>query len=249
MRKLLKFSLLPIIATTMSAATINLNTGTAQWQVTQTSGATANSAAGIGTVGSAATGNAVVLTGQLPFASNLPGFEAFAWANPFGGAAWIGQLITDGQFSNPPTITCGNPCGAVAGNYTYTLSFSAALGGSMILSGFTGDNGVRALTVSQTGGADLYSCTVGGPGTLCAGTQNAVTASTGTLNWTAAAGRMITITAIVENLDGPGRNPSGFILAGSATTVDPANGVPEPSTYAMLGLGGAAMLFARLRRK
>lgn len=244
MRALMKIAWLPLIAVTMSAATLNLNTGApgSAWLVSQTSGT--NNGLGIGT-----TAGAVVLTGTLPFAANLPGFEAFAWAAPFSGAVWVGQLATDGQFSNGGSITCGTPCGATAGFYTYTYTFDGSLGGNLTLSGFTGDNGVRSLTVSQTGGANLYGCTVGGPGTLCSGTQNSVTASTGQLNFIASAGRLITITASVQNLDGPGRNPSGFILAGTAFVNDPDSGVPEPSTYAMLGLGGAAMLIARLRRK
>jgi hypothetical protein len=226
-------------ADTASAVTINLNTGASGslWQVTQTGGSTANSAAGIGTVGSSATGSAVVLTGTLPFAANLPGFESFAWVNPFGGAVWVGQLSTDGQFSNGGSITCGSPCGAVAGFYAYTFTFDGSLGGSLILNGFTGDNGVRSLSVVQTNGSTLYSCTAGGPGTLCAATQATITGSTGTLNFGALSGGFITITAIVENLDGPGRNPSGFILSGSATTNDLTSPVPEPGTLALLGLG------------
>jgi hypothetical protein len=238
MRGFVKFAWLPVIAMTMSAATLNLNTGTANWQVTQTAG-TQNGPA-LNTAG-----GAQVLTGTLPFAANLPGFESFAWANPFGGAVWVGQLATDGQFSNGGSITCGSPCGAQGGTYIYTLSFSAPLGGTMVLNGFTADNGVRELTV-MSGATTLYSCVAGGPGTQCAATQNQVTASTGTLNYGSGT---VTITARVENLDGPGRNPSGFILSGTATTVDANNVIPEPSTYAMLGLGGAALLFARLRRK
>ena len=223
---------------TVAAATINLNTGASGsgWQVKQTSG-TANS-----TVGLNVEGHAVVLTGTLPFAANLPGFEAFAWSNPFGGAIWVGQLATDGQFSNGGAITCGSPCGATAGDYVYTHSFAAGAGGSLVLSGFTGDNGVRSLTVMQ-GATELYGCSAGGPGLLCAGTQTSVTASTGTLSF--AAGSDIVITVLVQNLDGPGRNPSGFILAGSAEVA----AVPEPSTMAMMlaGLLGVVGLVGRRR--
>lgn len=236
-----------LVAAPASAGTFNLNTGAvgSLWQVTQTSGAAANSGAGIGSVGSGATGNAVVLTGTLPFASNLPSFEAFAWANPFGGAVWVGQLATDGQFSNGGSITCGSPCGATAGDYVYTYTFDGSLGGSLSINGFTGDNGVRSLTVVQANGSTLYSCTNGGPGTLCAGTQTSVTAATGALSFGAVAGGLVTITARVQNLDGPGRNPSGFILAGAAQTNDPAPRVPEPTTLALLGL---AALFAGRRQ-
>jgi hypothetical protein len=235
-----------LLAMPVQAATINLNTGTAAWQVTQTSGT--DNGPGIGNAGAA-----VVLTGTLPFAANLPGFEAFAWANPFGGAVWVGQLATDGQFSNGGSITCGSPCGAAAGFYEYSLSFDASLGGSMILNGFTADNGVRALSVSQANVGTLYSCTVGGPGTLCAGTQTQITLSTGNLLLSAVPGGIVTISATVENLNGPGRNPSGFILSGGAELFGrPGNGVvPEPASWAMMiagfGLTGAAMRRRRVR--
>ncbi|MBL8215614.1 MAG: PEP-CTERM sorting domain-containing protein [Bryobacterales bacterium] len=239
----------PLLALSLQAATFSLNTGTGDWKVTQTFG-TANSAAGVGAVGSAATHSAVALTGALPVASNLPGLEAFAWINPFGGAVWIGQLSTDGQFSNGGSITCGSPCGAIAGTYIYTLTFDGSLGGSLTLNGFTGDNRVRSLSVVQTNGSTLYSCTSAGPGALCAAAQNQITASTGLLNFGSASGGLVTITALVENLDGPGRNPSGFILSGSATVNDPTSGsVPEPSTYALTLAGAAGLLAANARRR
>jgi hypothetical protein len=230
-----------IFALPASAVVLNLNTGAAgsAWTVTQTSGT--NNGFGIGTPSSA-----VVLTGTLPFAPNLPGFEAFAWANPFGGAVWVGQLSTDGQFSNGGSITCGSPCGATAGNYVYSYTFDGSLGGSLVLSGFTGDNGVRALRVEQANNGVLYDCTSGGPGILCAGTQTSVTASTGTLSLNAVGGGVVTISALVQNLDGPGRNPSGFILAGTANVNDVAAVVPEPASWAMM-LGGFALLGGALR--
>lgn len=238
----LAFMLCMIAAGSSSAAVINLNTGGAgvAWQVTQTSGT--DNGLGIGV-----TGSAPVLTGTLPFAANLPGFEAFAWANPFGGAVWVGQLPTDGQFTNGSTITCGSPCGATAGTYSYSLSFDGSPGGSMVLSGFTADNRVMSLNVVQANNGTLYSCTSSGPGTLCAGSQAAVTASTGTLNLAAVAGGAVTITALVLNLDGPGRNPSGFILAGSANINDTLE-VPEPSSLAMMAIGAVAVL-SRARRR
>lgn len=242
--KLLRLALLCLAVATgsASAAVISLNTGTAAWTVTQTSGT--DNGLGIGN-----TTGSVVLTGTLPFAANLPGFEAFSWVNPFGGAVWVGQLPTDGTFTNGGSIICGNPCGATAGLYSYSYSFDASLGGSMTLSGFTADNRVSSLNVVQANNGNLYSCTVGGPGTLCAATANSITDSTGALTLDAVAGGIVTITAVVQNMDGPGRNPSGFILAGSANLNETvANDVPEPSTMALL-LAGTTILGLRARRR
>jgi hypothetical protein len=231
-------TILMLAAVPAKAVVMNINTGTAAWTVTQVSGI--DNGFGIGSSTAA-----VVLVGTLPFAANLPGFEAFAWANPFGGAVWIGQAATDGQFSNGGSITCGTPCGATAGFYRYDLSFDASLGGSLNLAGFTADNGVRSLMVSQANVGTLYSCTASGPGTLCAATQTAVTAASGNLALSTVPGGQVTISAMVENLNGPGRNPSGFILAGSAVLNERPSTVPEPSAWAMLimgfGLTGAAM--------
>jgi hypothetical protein len=166
------FTSLVLLSGAAFGGIINLNTGAAGsgWNVTQTSGT--NNGPGLGV-----TAPATVLTGTLAFAANLPGFEAFAWANPFGGAVWIGQLGTDGQFSNGGSITCGTICGATSGDYVYTLTLPGSTGGSVVLNGFTGDNGVRSLTVNQSA-TSLYACTSGGPGTLCAATRSLLARAT-----------------------------------------------------------------------
>ena len=85
--------------------------------------------------------------------------------------------------------------------------------------------------------------------TLCAATAHFITDPTGTLTLDAVAGGIVTVTAIVRNLDGPGRNPSGFILSGSTTLNETVvNDVPEPSTMALL-LAGTAILGLRARRR
>lgn len=239
MRKnFLLWAAMGILPQLLPAATLNLNTGGSgvTWLVKQIDGT--NNGPGFNVLT-----NAVLLTGTLPFAANVPGFEATAWVNPFGGAVWVGQRSTDGQFTNNGSILCGNPCGANPGTYRYTYTFDAPNGGTMILNGFTGDNGVRSLTVTQNNNGIIYSCTAGGL-TPCAPTQAQVTASTGNLILSAVANGFVTITADVENLDGPGRNPSGFILAGTAILND-SPAVPEPSTFALLGLGGLALVMRR----
>lgn len=238
MRGFLKYFWIPTITVALSAAPLNLNTGTANWQVTQTSGPSNNGAA-LNT-----TTNATILTGSLAFLPNMLGFEVYSWINPVNGAMWVGQLASDGNFSNGTTVTCGSICGATGGFYTYTLTFNGGLGGSFLLSAFTGDNTIRSLRVTASNGT-LYSCSIGGPGPLCPATQN-TSASSGVLTY--AAGGTVTITAVVENIDGPGRNPSGFFLAGSGSSIDPTP-TPEPSTYAMLGIGCLAILGSRLARR
>lgn len=243
MKKLILL-VLPLFSMTLSASTINLNTGAfgSLWTVTQKDGA--DNGLGLNN-----TTGAVVLTGTLPFAANLPAFGAYPWANPFDGAVWVGQLDTDGQFSNRGSIPCGNPCGAEPGNYIYRFEFDASQGGTMVLSGFAGDNGLRVFSVFQANNGLLYSCEDSPPGLLCAaGSTPAVTPSTGTLTLKAVSGGVVTILGTVQNVDGfAGRNPSGFILAGSATLSD-VTVVPEPSTFGMLGLGGLAIGFWRKRK-
>lgn len=51
---------------------------------------------------------------------------------------------------------------------------------------------------------------------------------------------MIAGLEIKGQLDGPVRNPSGFILACSAEVNDPEP-VPEPSTFAFIGVGVVAL--------
>lgn len=135
------------------ATTLNLDTGAAgsAWTVTQISGN--DNGPGLNT-----TSTPVILLGTLPFAANLPGFEAFAWANPFGGALWVGQRTTDGQFSNGGSISCGSPCGAAPGVHEYSYVFDASLGGSLTIDGFTADNQVLSLSVIQDNNGTQYSC-------------------------------------------------------------------------------------------
>lgn len=223
MRGFVRFALLGLAAVACFAAPIA--TGTASWQVSQTTG-TLNSGNALGAVTSA-----VTLTGSLPT----------VWVAPPVGAAWIGQTATDGNETSGQCTTAngGTSCGAQPGTYTYTLSFVNALGGTLTGFQYTADNSVQ-ITITDANGT-LYTNTSG---------ANAHTAliSAGNLNWV---GNLL-ITAVVTNaqLASPFqdlRTPSGFLATGDVSLN--AEGVPEPSTYAMLGLGGAAMLLARLRRR
>lgn len=225
------------MATPLIAGPLLLNTGTADWKVTQSSGPSNNGQA-VNT-----TSTAVVLTGELPFASNMPGFEQYSWASPIDGAQWIGQMVTDGNFD--PGTGCNSAaststCGAAAGTYVYTLTIRAGFGGSFTLSSFTGDNGITSLTVTQ-GSGTLYACDqVDNNGTPnCAPTQH-TTVSSGLIHYWS--GDDVVITAVAANHVFESRNPSGFMLAGSGF----ANDIPEPSTYAMFAV--ALLGFQKYRK-
>lgn len=200
-------------------------TGTGNWQVAQTSG-TLNSGNPLNTQTSA-----VALTGSLPS----------VWIAAPVGAAWVGQVATDGNQSSGQCVTANGAtgCGAQAGTYVYTLSFVNALGG--ILSGFrfTSDDSVTLTITDSTG--TLYSGASGSSAFL------ALISAPASIPWQ----NNLTITATVTNaVYAPNptlRTPSGFLAVGDVTLNE--SSVPEPSTYAMLGIGGIAMLAARLRRR
>lgn len=226
------------VAAPLLAGPLNLNTGTANWLVTQTSGVSNNGLA-VNT-----TTTAAVLTGVLPFASNMPGFEQYAWAEVRDGAQWIGQAATDGNFdagvgcnSSAPTSSCG----AAAGVYVYTLTIRGGFGGSFTLSSFTGDNGITSLTVTQ-GSSTLYACDQLENGTPnCAASQTS-TVSSGLIHYWSDTD--VTITAIAANYVFQDRNPSGFLLAGLGF----ANEVPEPTSYGMFGLAAVALAVRKYRK-
>jgi hypothetical protein len=223
----------------LMAATLNLNTGTADWQVRQVSGIS-NNGLQLNTVTSA-----VVLTGGLPFAANLPGYEQYAWAGARDGAQWIGQVATDGNFDPGSGCNSASPtdaCGAMAGTYVYTLTVRGGFGGSFTLSSFTGDNGITSLTVTQ-GSSTLYACDqIANSTPNCAPTQ-ATTVSSGLIFYTG--GTDVVITATAANDVFQNRNSSGFFLAGSGI----ANDIPEPASLSMLALAGAVAAVANHRNR
>ncbi len=226
MRGLLKFAWLPLLALPAFGAAIDVTTATGSWQVSQTSGVL-NNGVQLNTVS-----NAVLLTptGTLP--AN--------WTNKTSG--WVGQNAGNGTELNGNqclTLNGGTSCGAQPGTYQYTLSFVNALGGTLTGFQYTADNSISLTIVDDTG--TLYN--VSSPGD-----QQAALISVGNKTWVG----HLTITATVTNAALLGGfatlpTPSGFLALGSGTTTD--SGVPEPSTYAMLGLGSAALMFARLRRR
>jgi len=227
MRGFLKFAWLPLLALPVVAAPVT--SGTANWQVSQTSTSFAGytgQAAGTGFdngLGIGTSAAAVILSDPIP--------TGFGWAAEANGAEWIGQLTTDGNFGCPQQQTV---CGAAPGTYVYTLTLSNVLAGTLNFS-FASDNAVTFRVLSN--GGEVYNSGVQVGFALT--TPSAIAYSAGTL----------VLEATVQNGYSSGlnvRNPTGLLVMGATT--DNAPGVPEPSTYAMLGLGGAGLLVARMRR-
>jgi PEP-CTERM motif len=248
MRGLLKFAAVSMLAAVPSFA-VSIGTGVTgvNWQLSQQSGPQNVASLSLGTISSA-----VVLTGGLPL---LTVFPSGGWFVPTGGASWVGQAVTDGNYETTPgncnsaaaTTTCGAAAGATFAQYVYAYSLNSGATGGALNFYFTADNtvttaqsGFNALEV-RVNGSVVYSGS--------ALNQSSVTTVS---NLVVAANSVIQISAVVRNntlsATATDRNPSGFLLSGS---FDPGavTGTPEPSTYAMLGLGGLAMIAARLRRK
>jgi hypothetical protein len=212
---------LAAIATTSAAdaAVFSISTGSAAWQVRQTAGASNNGAA-LGT-----TTNAVVLAGALPS----------VWIAAPAGSAWVGQRPEDGQFQNG-----SNSDGATDGSYEYTLSWNPGGGGSFSFD-FAGDNTISSLTVTQ------------GPSTLFSFAGSSITMfssliNTGVIAFGAIGDVIVTATLINAPGGAQSRNPSGFLVNGSAN-VDDATAVPLPASAALLPLGIACFAAAARRKK
>lgn len=155
-----------------------------------------------------------------------------AWNAPTGGAQWTGPNSTSAPTSN-------SAAWPLAGTYVYYLDF-ASLG-----SGF---NNISALTIGSDNGITVELCTsTSSCGTTLYSNPNGLVgftipyATTTAQSLGGATG--IRVTVVNAPLGADGASPSGFFIDGDVT------GVPEPSTMVMLSLGGAAILFARLRRK
>ena len=155
------------------------------------------------------------------------------WINNFGDGRWVGTNANDGN----PSI------GALPGTYTFTMALSIYAGGAgtgVFSFQYAADNAVT-WTISNGTLAGTTSCTVATPESDC---FQAASGAPRSLTGTYGAGAILTATVVNG---GTSPNPMGLLVVGTADA-DPS-GIPEPSTYAMITLGGAAIAFARLRRK
>jgi len=168
------------------------------------------------------TGVAPWLYNGLPVAIEPTATIPSAWMTPTGSSSWVGTTVTDATKGVPP------------GTYIFTLDLSSYAGapGSFSLS-YATDNSV-AWTISNGSLGGATTCTNAGDCFQTSG--GAPRALTGTY------GVGAILTATVVN-DPSGANPMGLLVSGTAS-----GGVPEPSTYAMVGIGAAAVLLSRLRR-
>lgn len=259
MRGFMKFAWMPLIALSVSATTLNISTGSTSGAAFVGGGWLVNSAAAV-TLGP---------TG-LPLINTTPAFAGFGWTGNAG--EWIASAANDGGYINGGVCSTGlstATCGALPGSFVYTLTWTSTFGGSFSIAGFTGDNGVKngspintslivtinsATIFNGSSGSQnaMATCVPTGnpsPNECAASADHLINNGSGVITYSA--GQTIQIRALVVNnglnaADTTTRTPTGFILRG---TGNENNQIPEPSTYAMLGIGGAAMLIARLRRK
>ncbi len=153
------------------------------------------------------------------------------WIANFGGGSWVG-----------PTASAGDPAtGFAPGTYTYTLNIGAYFGGAGSFSlQYATDNSV-AWTLSAGSLGGTTSCnSVLNPDSNCF--QSSAGAPR-TLTGNFASNSILTATVVNGTNTPVANNPTGLLVVGTGSDI------PEPSTYAMFGMGIAAIAFARSRRK
>ena len=175
------------------------------------------------TMASTAWGSVSIDTTDAPWLVNISPVVAItpipgAWVS---SAKWVGTSAADGS------------TGVAPGDYVFTLAIGGyANGPGTFALNYSGDNNV---VWSIDGGGTLSgatSCTSG-------------TCFTSLFVLSGTYGANSVLTATVTNLP-PGTNPMGLLVTGGTATS--ASEVPEPSTYAMVAIGAAAVFISRFRR-
>lgn len=165
---------------------------------------------------------AVVETGTLPL---FPG----GWVFPFSDGRWVGTSATDGNFALPSDGALAN-----GASYAFSLGLGALVpaGGTFSLQ-YAADN---AVSWAITGGA-IAGTTACGTGDINADCFSTLRSLSGSFT----AGSTLTATVLNGPLGAGLRTPMGLMVVGVATPV------PEPASWAMFLLGGAALALARRR--
>ena len=188
----------------------------------------------VGTVGGAeanwlVNGGTAYITqdGQYPFGPT----EWVPNSTSVPGSQWISPQASYGAGSEAPTDTPG-------GTFTYTLSFD--------LTGY--DPGSASFSYRVAGDDYISSVTLNGnsiPGASIPPQYNALS-GVFTVNSGFVAG-VNTSTVLVPNSASETGNPSGFRLEVTESNVELSQ-VPEPATFALVGLALAAIPVLRRRR-
>lgn len=157
------------------------------------------------------------------------------WTSATGGSQWVSTTAGSGTLVPDP-----GPGWMPGGTYVYELTLAAPLSNGNYSFQFAADNGgIVDLVTAQNGVLQTplpYNVTNG------TGYSPGVSAS-GSFAGTVTKIRVTVFNDTLPAGGAGGPSPSGFFLSGNI------NDVPEPSTWAMFGLGAAAIAFARLRRK
>ena len=184
------------------------------------------------TVNSAAV--VVETANTLPTLSGT-GFNNGWVENMAGMGVWVGRTATSGSYQ-------GLNSGDATGQYVYELALGALLGGSGgVTFQWAADNTGLVQVVNGAVVTTLDSCGV--PSATNPTNNDTCYQTLRNVNAVVASSATILRITVQNGPTGGTPNPTGLIVKGDVTAT------PEPSTYAMLALGGVAVAFARLRRK
>lgn len=143
-------------------------------------------------------------------------------------------------------VTAGTVAGSGAGSFISAITLQVK--GTFNDASFTYSGSTNFAFTEQS--AQLAIATISGnaptAGTGDTGSTGVLSASQGGLNLASLAGFNVNV---IETLLAGGRFPtnSTVTVQYDYTVTTPTSGVPEPSTYAMIGLGLSALAFARRR--
>ena len=219
--KMLGAATAALFATTAFAGTLILDTGTANWSVITPASVNAN-------------GTAVAVN---PANST--------WVVPTGTSKWVSYAAGAGTIG----MGCCN-----SGTYTYTLNFATpGIGSGLLNYNFSGDNtGMIAIYENGSLLGTVQSSGNSSGNAFSTSTIGSIAIQSTSLNDTfQIVGTVVNLRIPVDTSQPETSNPTGFLLAGTATTgpvLPNPLAIPEPSSFAFLGLGVSVLAAARMRR-